>query len=60
VRHPVRRGQAVLDPVFRLLPDTTYSAWVEGAYHTDGPAVKDRVSNEMVADRIWHFTTGTN
>jgi len=47
-------------PTGRLLPNTQYTAVVEGAGDFDGYTVKDRAGNEMASDYIWHFTTGAN
>jgi hypothetical protein len=41
-----------------LLPNTTYTAVVEGAGDGDFVAVKDTGGTPMAQDRIFSFTTG--
>jgi hypothetical protein len=49
---------ATLNPSSTLLPNTTYTAVVEGAGDGDFVAVKDTGGTPMAQDRIFSFTTG--
>jgi hypothetical protein len=49
---------ATLNPRDALLPNTTYTAVVEGAGDGDFVAVKDTGGTPMAQDRIFSFTTG--
>jgi hypothetical protein len=51
-------GTATLNPRDALLPNTTYTAVVEGAGDGDFVAVKDTGGTPMAQDRIFSFTTG--
>jgi Bacterial Ig-like domain len=48
---------AVLDPSSSLLPNTTYTAVVEGTADGDFVAVKDTGGTPMATDYIFHLTT---
>src|SRR5215218_1205656 len=48
---------ATLDPSSTLLPNTTYTAVVEGTADGDFVAVKDADGTPMATDYIFHFTT---
>jgi hypothetical protein len=48
---------ATLNPSSTLLPNTTYTAVVEGAGDGDFVAVKDTGGTPMAQDRIFSFTT---
>jgi Bacterial Ig-like domain len=48
---------ATLDPSSTLLPNTTYTAVVEGTNDGDFVAVKDADGTPMASDRIFSFTT---
>ena len=48
---------ATLNPSSTLLPNTTYTAVVEGAGDGDKVAVKDTGGTPMAQDRIFSFTT---
>ena len=48
---------ATLNPSSTLLPNTTYTAVVEGAADGDFVAVKDADGTPMASDRIFSFTT---
>jgi Bacterial Ig-like domain len=48
---------AILNPSSTLLPNTTYTAVVEGTADGDFVAVKDTGGTPMATDYIFHFTT---
>src|SRR5215212_728580 len=48
---------AILNPSSTLLPNTTYTAVVEGTADGDKVAVKDTGGTPMATDYIFHFTT---
>ena len=48
---------ATLNPRDALLPNTTYTAVVEGTNDGDFVAVKDTGGTQMATDYIFHFTT---
>ena len=48
---------ATLDPSSTLLPNTTYTAVVEGTNDGDKVSVKDADGTPMASDRIFSFTT---
>jgi hypothetical protein len=48
---------AILNPSSTLLPNTTYTAVVEGTADGDFVAVKDTDGTPMVTDRLFSFTT---
>src|SRR5215213_4597142 len=48
---------AILNPSSTLLPNTTYTAVVEGTADGDYVAVKDTGGTQMATDYIFHFTT---
>jgi hypothetical protein len=48
---------ATLNPSSTLLPNTTYTAVVEGTAGEDFVAVKDTDGTPMASDRIFSFTT---
>lgn len=49
---------ATLDPASSLLPNTQYTAVVEGADDNDGRAVTNEAGTPMARDHIFYFTTG--
>jgi hypothetical protein len=50
---------ATLNPSSTLLPNTTYTAVVEGTADGDYVAVKDTGGTPMATDYIFHFTTAS-
>jgi hypothetical protein len=57
VRYNAETRTAILDPSEPLLPDTEYTAVVEGTGDADMKAVKDRDGTAMASDFIFYFTT---
>jgi Bacterial Ig-like domain len=57
VRYNPETRTAVLDPSEPLLPNTEYTAVVEGIRDGDMKAVKDRDGTPLASDYIFYFTT---
>jgi hypothetical protein len=59
VRYNAETRTAILNPTSPLLPNTEYTAVVEGTGDGDMKAVKDRDGTPMARDHIFFITTGT-
>jgi hypothetical protein len=59
VRYNDDTKTAILDPTSPLLPNTEYTAVVEGTGDGDMVAVKDRGGTPMASDYTFSFTTGS-
>jgi hypothetical protein len=59
VRYHGDTKTAILDPTSPLLPNTVYTATVEGAADADQQAVTDRELTPMASDYTFSFTTGS-
>ena len=57
VSYTAGTNTAILNPSSTLLPNTTYTAVVEGTADGDKVAVKDTGGTPMATDYIFHFTT---
>src|SRR5829696_2934861 len=60
VRYNADTKTAILDPTSPLLPNTEYTAVVEGTGDGDMMAVKDRGGTPLASDYIFYFTTGSS
>ena len=57
VRYNPETRTAILDPSEPLLPNTEYTAVVEGTGDGDMKAVKDKGGTPLASDYIFSFTT---